>query len=110
MWCQNNFMEVVFFNTRVEKFIDSLSPQLESRSKKVLFLLQKFGNNLEMPDSKSLGKGLFELRVTGRVHVRFIYAFHTNKAWILHGFIKKTEQTPKQDLDYAHKQLNVLLQ
>ncbi|PIR40228.1 MAG: hypothetical protein COV33_00850 [Candidatus Zambryskibacteria bacterium CG10_big_fil_rev_8_21_14_0_10_34_34] len=63
-----------------------------------------------MPYSKPLGKKLFELRIVGEIHVRFIYVFHDNKAWILHGFAKKTDKIPKKEIDYAHKQLKMLLQ
>jgi phage-related protein len=62
-----------------------------------------------MPYSKALGKGLFELRIVGTINVRFIYTFYDNKIWILHGFIKKTNKIPKQDISYAHKQLKTLL-
>lgn len=44
-------------------------------------LLEEHGNLLDIPDSKSLGKGLFELRTQGKVKVRILYIFHNKKAY-----------------------------
>jgi phage-related protein len=51
-----------------------------------------------------LTDGLFELRSTLPNGIaRIIFIVNNNKILLLHGFIKKTEQTPKQDLDLAKK-------
>jgi phage-related protein len=103
-------MEVIFFNEKVKKFFENFGEPLDSRIDKTFHLLKQYGNNLEMPYSRALGKGLFELRTVGTIHIRFIYTFHEDKVWILHGFIKKTNKISKHDIDYAHKQLKTLLQ
>lgn len=58
---------------------------------------------LGMPDSKSLGKGLFELRTIGKKQVRILYIFHNNKAYIVHGFIKKAWRISLNDISYARR-------
>ncbi len=51
-----------------------------------------------------LTDGLFELRSTIPNGIaRIIFIVNKNKILLLHGFIKKTEETPKQDLDLAKK-------
>ena len=103
-------MQIIFFNKKSEKFFESLEILLRSRTESTLQLLKKHGNNLGMPHSKPLGRGLFELRVTGITHVRFIYTFYENNVCILHGFIKKTNKISKGDISYEQKQLKLLLQ
>ena len=57
---------------------------------------------LGMPLVRSLSNGLWELRSTllNRI-ARIIFIMHDNKIVLLHGFIKKTEETPKQDKELA---------
>jgi phage-related protein len=56
-----------------------------------------------MPDSKSLGKGLFELRTLGKNQIRILYIFHDNKVYIIHGFIKKAWKISIKDISYARR-------
>ena len=57
---------------------------------------------LGMPLVRPLSDGLFELRSTlpNRI-ARIIFMFCDHKIILLHGFIKKTEETPDQDLSLA---------
>ncbi len=55
--------------------------------------------------SRPLSGGLFEVRsniTDGRV-ARVIFVNHDGWMVLLHGFIKKTQKTPKADLDLARK-------
>jgi len=54
-------MQLVFFNKKVEKFFESVEGQLKPRLRKTFELLEQRNTKLEMPHSKPLGKGLFEL-------------------------------------------------
>ncbi len=101
-------MEINFYNKKVEKFLRSIDKVLRPRVAKALDLLEVRGNNLQMPYSKALGGGLFELRIIGVNQIRFIYTFNKNQAYILHAFVKKTEQISKKDIDYSKTQLKVL--
>ena len=67
----------------------------------------EFGPNLRMPHSRAMGGGLFELRPRGREGIgRVFYCFVVGKrVVILHAFIKKTEETPKQDLRIARRRM-----
>ncbi len=58
-----------------------------------------------MPLSRSLGKGLFEVRssLPSRRIARVIFCEHESEIVVLLGFIKKTQKTPKSDLDLALK-------
>ena len=65
----------------------------------------EFGWPVGMPLCKSLGKGLWEIRSNishGRI-ARVIFAVLEERMVLLHSFVKKTQKTPKPDLDLAEK-------
>ena len=57
----------------------------------------EFGWPIGMPLCRSLGNGLWEVRSSlprGRI-ARVIFCVHAQHAVLLHGFLKKSQQTPK---------------
>lgn len=57
---------------------------------------------LGMPLVRNLRKGLWEVRCTlPNTIARIIFVMHKGKMVLLHGFIKKTEEMPQQDLEIA---------
>jgi phage-related protein len=56
-----------------------------------------------MPLCRNMGKGLWEVRTSlpyGRIS-RVFFCFHDGNLWALHGFIKKSQKTPEEDLKLA---------
>ncbi|MEK7463895.1 MAG: type II toxin-antitoxin system RelE/ParE family toxin [Patescibacteria group bacterium] len=96
-------MEVIYYNEKVKGFIRSLDAISASRTRKTIGLLEEYGNLIGMPDSKSLGGGLFELRTLGKKKVRILYIFHNGKVCIIHGFIKKAWKIDVKDIKYARR-------
>lgn len=66
------------------------------------------GPNLGMPYTRPFGEGLFEIRAKGREGIgrAFFCTLVGRRIVILHGFIKKTEQTPAKELKTARQRLN----
>jgi phage-related protein len=60
-----------------------------------------------MPVCKSLGKGLWEVRsaLSSNRISRVLFFLHGAEVCVVHGFIKKTQATPKQDLELARKRM-----
>ena len=58
-----------------------------------------------MPLVRSLGAELWEVRgsLTGGKIARVIFCVDKSRMVLLHGFIKKTQKTPKKDFDLALK-------
>jgi len=58
-----------------------------------------------MPLCRPLGKGLWEVRtdLPGNRTARVLISFYQGRLVALHGFIKKTRATPKDDLTLARK-------
>jgi len=65
------------------------------------------GPDLGLPFTKAMGKGLFEIRAKDHAGIArgFFCAISNNTIVILHIFIKKTEATPKKELELAIKRL-----
>ena len=105
-WLNN--MEIHLVNIQIEQFIESLEKQTIAKVLRTLDLLEKFGYELGMPHSKSLHKGLFELRIRGVQEVRLIYVYHHDEIIVLHGFIKKGSKISRTDLNIAMKRKTTL--
>lgn len=71
----------------------------------LILRLGTFGSELEMPDSKPLGGGLFELRARkGKSRYRILYFFCGKEAVCLsHGVVKKQSEVSQSDLVSANK-------
>ncbi|NDY56819.1 type II toxin-antitoxin system RelE/ParE family toxin [Desulfovibrio sulfodismutans] len=74
--------------------------------------LVEFGWPVGMPTCKPMGEGVFEIRTVlsgGRIS-RIFFCAEEGGMYLLHGIIKKTQKTPKGDLEIARKRRkNVLV-
>lgn len=89
----------------VEKDILRMPDKLQSRVLKLLDIIAIKGVSLGEPQSKALGKGLFELRAKSSEGIaRGFYCFQKGKKiYVLHAFVKKTQKLPKQEIELALK-------
>lgn len=87
----------------VAAFIEGLAPATIAKVLRTIDLLQEFGNALGMPHSKLIDQGLFELRIRGTQEIRLFYTFHHKKAVILHGFTRKQNRIPLQEIRTAKR-------
>ena len=101
-------MNIKFFDSPVEKFIDSLERPTRAKIFRAIDLLDMFGNKLGLPHSKKVDSHLFELRARGKQEIRIFYTFHKDSAVLLHGFIKKSQRIPKKEIDMAIQKLKLL--
>ena len=92
----------------VEEFLASLSEDYRGAVKAKLFYLQARGNQLREPLSKSLGGGLFELRVKS---YRLFFCFRPgNRIVLLHAFMKKSQTAPRRELELARKRMQEVIE
>ena len=90
-------------------FLLSLNTKLRAKAFSELELLQKHGPSLREPYVKAikgdLYKGLYELRIRFSSDISRIFYFSAmNQTYVLlHGFIKKSEETPKRELERAKR-------
>lgn len=99
-------IKALFF--RSETGTEPVREWLKSLSKEERFRIGtdiktvEFGWPIGMPTCRPLGRGLYEVRthLDNRVSRVFFYV-DDGKMVLLHGFIKKTDRTPKADIDLA---------
>ena len=92
----------------VETFIVSLPKKTQAKVAHVIDLLHEHGHKLGMPYSKQLSGGLYELRIRSVPSVRIFYTFRKMNIYLLHAFKKKTQNTPRKELETARKRLETL--
>ncbi len=87
----------------VKEFLDSLDVKMRAKMIRTIVMLQKNGYELREPYSKMLNEGILELRAkVGSDISRVLYFFIVGKKVVLtNGFIKKTQKTPKEELERA---------
>ena len=102
--------ELIFYGkadgTEPEKdFVLNLDIKMRAKMLRAMTLLEANGNALREPDSKPLGDGIFELRAeVGTDISRVLYFFMVGQKIVLtNGFIKKTQKTPRKEIDTAKK-------
>ena len=103
---------IVFESARgekpVEEFIKSLEESAIAKVGQEIDLLGKHGPYLAMPHSKKLNNDLYELRIRGRQEIRILYAFAKKDIYLLHAFKKKTQKTPRKEIETARKRLDLI--
>ena len=94
-----------YFSEDVRLEIDALPVGIRASYTRLTELLEEFGLELRMPHSRAMGGGLFELRPRGREGTaRVFYCMKVGRKIImLHSFIKKTNETPKRELEIARR-------
>jgi phage-related protein len=65
-----------------------------------------------MPLVRNLKDGLWEIRsnLPSQKIARLILCFHDKTLVVLHGFIKKTQKTPAEDLELAKRRMKEVTQ
>ena len=108
--------EIVFYDKPdgsepVKDFLLSVDVKMRARLFRTIDLLAKNGNDLRMPYSQHLTDGIFEIRIkSGSDISRVLYFFVIGKRIVLtNGFVKKTQKTPKNEIELAKKYRNEFL-
>ena len=81
---------------------------MKAKILKTIAMLQENGTDWRMPYSEYLEDGIFEIRAkVGTDISRVLYFFVIEHKIILtNGFIKKTQKTPKKEIEKAKKYRN----
>ena len=101
-------LQVLFYKTQsgkepVREWLKSLTHD----DKKIIgedIKTVQFGWPIGMPVVRKLDKGLWEVRSRLNKRIaRIIFTVENDAMVLLHGFIKKSQKTPKDDLELAKK-------
>ncbi len=100
--------EIVFYDKPdgsepAKEFLLSLDKKMRAKIVMLIELLAENGSALREPYSKHIVDGIFELRAkVGSDISRVFYFFVIGKRIVLtNGFIKKTQKTPKSEIELA---------
>lgn len=98
---------ITYYSESVQEQIFELPDTLAARYIVLTRRMLAIGPNLGEPHTKAMGSGLYELRLKGAEGIaRVFYCTLIGKRIVmLHSFVKKTDRTPKRELELAQSRL-----
>jgi len=90
----------------VAEFIQDLEKPTINKVVRLIDLLERFEHQLMMPHPRRIERNIFELRVRGKQEVRVMYTFQGIEIVLFYGFIKKSQQIPRNILTVIYEKLN----
>ena len=96
-----------YYNQSVFDDSKALPKLIKAKFEAIMDKITEYGPDLGLPFTRAMGKGLFEIRAKAQEGIaRGLFCTITgNRIIILHVFVKKTEATPKKELDLALKRM-----
>jgi phage-related protein len=102
--------KVSFFNAKVKEETLRFPAGILANYLHILEIIEEFGPAIGKPYTAPMGNGLFEIRAKGKEGIgRSLFCTVKGKEIIvLHSFIKKTQKTPKRELEKARNRMKEL--
>ena len=104
--------EVLFYESRegkcpVDGFLGSLPAKVKGKLEKWIEQLELYGPSLPRPFADTLRGKIRELRLRfGPSHYRFLYFFLGKKIIMTHGFVKKSDKVPEEEIVRAIRMMD----
>lgn len=101
---------IEFYNRAVLVEVEGWPAGINASFTRIAEQMVESGPNLGLPYTRPFGDGLFEMRAKGEEGIgrAFFCTLVGRRIVILHGFIKKTQQTPPKEVKTARKRLKEL--
>ena len=98
---------VVFYSAVLQEQLLQLPAGFVARFLRYAERMELYGPDLGMPHTRAMGGGLFELRLKAADGIaRVFYCTLVGRRIVmLHQFIKKSEKTPRKELEIARKRM-----
>jgi phage-related protein len=97
---------VVFLDEETKAALDALPLDMRASFQRIVELIQAHGlDRVREPYLKHLDGALWEMRLKGKSGIaRAVYITATGmRIVIVHVFVKKTQKTPRKEINYAMK-------
>ena len=107
-------MWVVKYDERLEEWLEAVSADVKAKVLRIIEMLVVFGpHNVREPYVKHVEgqRRLFEIRAKGKDGIARVFyrTISGQKIILLHGFTKKTDKTPKREIDIAVKKMQEVI-
>ena len=108
--------KVAFYEDRKKEcpaieFLEDIQPKIAAKIAKWIEKLKQEGPNLPRPYADIVRGKIRELRVGfGSNEYRFLYFFFGKTIVITHGFLKKTQRVPEDEIERAGRYMKDFLQ
>ena len=101
---------VAFYSVALEQEVLQLPAGFVARFLRYAERMEIYGPDLGMPHTRAMGGGLFELRLKAAEGIaRVFYCTLVGRRIVmLHQFIKKSEKTPRKELEIAKRRMKEL--
>lgn len=99
---------VEFLNDKVQEEIKALPLDMRARFDRIVSMIETFGlQSIHEPKIKHIEGDIWEMRMKGRDGIsRALYVTRTGKRVIVvRAFIKKTQKTPRREINLALKRM-----
>jgi phage-related protein len=100
---------IIFYTTPrgdspVDDFLDSLDAKARAKVDAFIEFLAREGHRLQRPYTDTLRGKIRELRIPYRTNqYRILYFFREDSIVLLCGFVKKTQEVPKGEIERAER-------
>lgn len=96
---------------RLKDFLRDQPGEVKQELNGLIYMLERDGY-LNYPNAEKIeGENMFALRVIQTGNIRVFYVYGSNdRIFGIHGYVKKTEQIPENELKQARKMLKLLIQ
>jgi phage-related protein len=98
---------VIFYSTAFQGELLQLPAGFVARFLRYAERMELYGLDLGMPHTRAMGGGLFELRLKAAEGIARVFycALIGRRIVMLHQFIKKSEKTPRREIEIARKRM-----
>jgi len=99
--------QVTFYSSELQREMLQLPAGFVARFLRYAERMEVYGPNLGMPHTRAMGDGLFELRLKAAEGIaRVFYCMVVDQRIVmLHQFVKKSEKTPRKELEIARRRM-----
>ena len=104
---------IVILDERLESWLNDIPKDIKARIINIVDLLVEHGpQNVREPYVKHLQGKLYEIRAKGKDGIARVFYFTMTgqRIVLLHGFINKTQKTPKRELAIAVVRMKEILE
>ena len=102
--------KIEYYSETVQREIFALPAGLLARYIHLTDRMIAFGSHLGMPHTRSMDKGLFEVRLKAAEGIARVFYFTRSgqRIVMLHQFVKKKQKTPSKELKIARRRMKEL--